>query len=198
MPGVSFSTMKAGRALLGIAGPRHDDEQIGEIGVSDISLRTVQHVSVGVETRRGLDAAGVGARLFLGQREGAGQLSGGQFRQVFPPLVLGAVPEDRLRRQAERRGEPRAVAGRGLGDRHCDQDLLLHGQPETAVFLRNGHPEKAIGAEFLDDLLGHAVRVVEPVLVRPQGVAGERLDAVQIGVEIGLRQGCVHGSRFLS
>ena len=51
--------------------------------------------------RARLHAAGVGARVGLGQAEAADQLAAGELRQILAPLLLRAVGVDRIHHQLD-------------------------------------------------------------------------------------------------
>ena len=96
-PGASFSTMKAE-----IESPvrANDDVGVGDAGVGDEALGTVDHPLVAVAPRRGAHRPRVRPRSGLGQRVGADPLPARPPRQVSLPLLGRAGQLDRQSRPA--------------------------------------------------------------------------------------------------
>ena len=81
---------------LGLVGDGDDRVDLGLAAVGDPLLGAVQDVVVAVELRRGLDAAGVAARVRLGEAEGREILAGRDVGKVFLLLLVASVEEDRV------------------------------------------------------------------------------------------------------
>ena len=131
----------------------------------------------------GLHAAGVGAVVGLGQAEAADDLAGGEPRQVFPPLLLGAVGVDREHHQRGLDAEGGAVAQIDPLDLARDQAIGDVAGAGAAILLGDGRAEQAEGAHLGHDLAVEAVLAergqhprLEPRLgVVARGVADEPL-----------------------
>ena len=165
-----------------VALAREDDRQIRDAAAGDEALRAIDHVFVAVAHRAGLDCAGVGAGVGLGQRERAEpQLAvvAGAERQEALALLLGADHRDRGRRQPADLGAQRdagAAPGELFGGDHRGDARLRGlpaqrhaGQPDfgrlgrhipgelvaLVILLRDG--AHLIGGEFMRRALHHAV-----------------------------------------
>src|SRR5450759_1362698 len=96
------------------ARPGEDDEEVGHCRVRDPGFAPADQeaVAVGVRARRA--RRGVGARLGLGQGEGAEQLPSGEARQVPAlPLFGSKLIQDELRQAVDRKRARERAAGDG-------------------------------------------------------------------------------------
>ena len=130
-------------------GDREDDQHAGRPAGGDELFRSAQHPVVAVAARAGLQRAGVGAGLRLGQREAADHLAARQGPEIALLLRLRAEAQDRQAGDGivdAHDGGARAVAGRDLLQRQRIGDLS---DIRAAEFLRYQHAEEAEFAHFL-------------------------------------------------
>ncbi len=122
---------------------REDDVEVGDAEVRDPVLGAVDDPLVAVAARGGDHAAGVGARLGLGQREGGRPLAARAARQEALLELVGAEQPDRERAELLHHQDQRG-RGAGLGDlldRHVEHQrpgagaavLLLERQAEQVL-----------------------------------------------------------------
>jgi hypothetical protein len=129
--------------------------------VGDELLGAVDHPAVVVELGARADVARVGARLGLGQAEGAELLARAEVGHQALLLLLGAEQVDRLR--AERgvrahRDRHGGVHARELLDRQRVGERVA---PSAAVFLRERDPHQPELPELGHDLVREALLAVE-------------------------------------
>ena len=171
-------------ARAGAARARHDQEHVGVRRVGDVALGAVQHIVRAVAHRRRREVGRVGAVVRLGQREGAGAAALRHRGQVFPLLRLRGEVEDRLAAKPDRGREAGAEHGRGPGEGEGEPHLLLLGEAEAPVFLRDRDGEEPHLANPPHKVLRHMPQLLHPLLVRDQFPARERLHLGQISLEI--------------
>ena len=121
---------------------RPDDEHVGDRRVADPGLRAVQAVAARDLFGPRFHAAGVGARVRLGQAEAADELATRQARQVFLPLRRVAIGVDRIHDERALHAHHRAVAGIDALDLARDQPVGDVAGVGAAEFLRQGHAEQ--------------------------------------------------------
>ena len=178
------------RCVVGTCQQGHAEGHVGS-GVGDERLPPVDRPPTVSGVRPGLDAAGVGAGVRLGQAEGAEGSPLGERPQ--PPLALRGVPEQVQRQRAD--GD---VCLQGRRHRLVGQPDLLHGRdepdrrhPDPAPFLWDQHAEQA-ECSHLPQQVGRAACLL-PRLWRPRGDLVPREIAAQPDQRtLGLAQGEVH------
>ncbi len=119
--GAAFDDETADHAIFGL-GPDHRD--IGDGGIGDPHLRTVEAETARLFHRACLHAAGVGTGIGLGEAEATDEFTAGEFGQIFLSLLLGAVGEDGM---------------------HHERILHAHGGTITRIDTFDFARDKAIG-----------------------------------------------------
>ena len=95
--------------------------------------------------------AGIGAGIRLGQAEAADEFARGELGQVFPALLLGAIGVDRIHDEGGLHAHHRAIAGIDPLDLARHEAVGDVGGAGAAIFLRQGHAEKAELAHLVED-----------------------------------------------
>src|SRR5260221_646487 len=169
----------AARALVLGVGARHHGEQ-GRLGrVGDEALGAVQRPAVPRPARRRLEAGGVGAGAGLGQGKGGDDLARGKPRQVFAPLLLGAVDDDALAADAVIGAVHGTEGRRGLAQLEQHLGFLAHAEAEPALGLGDGHAEQAEPAHLRDDRRRHRIGLGHLGLGRDEALAHEAGNGVE-------------------
>ena len=191
---VRLALLVAGRAVrddqvgdLVVARPRRDADDAGDVGarVGDELLGAVDHPVAVVAARAGADVAGVGARLGLGQPEGAELAPRGQVRHPLLLLLLGPEQVDRLRAQRgvrAHRDRHRGVHARELLDRDRVGERVA---PRAAVLLRERDAHQPQPAELLHDLVREALLVIQRLGDRRHLALGEVADGAADQLVVG-------------
>ena len=91
-------------------GLRPDDEDVGDRGVGDPHLRAGKAIAAGDLFGPRPHTAGIGAGIGLGEAEAADPFAGRELRQIFLPLLLGAVGMDRIHDEGRLDRHGRAIA----------------------------------------------------------------------------------------
>ena len=129
-------------------GDREHDVEVGDAEVGDPVLGAVDHPLVAVAARGGDHAAGVGAGLGLGQREGGRPLAARAARQDALLELVGAEQADRERAELLHHQDQRG-RGAGLGDL-LDRDVEhQRAGAGAAVLLLERQPEQVLLGEQL-------------------------------------------------
>ena len=157
---------------LGVGAGEHHDH-VGDGGVGDVALRTVEHPVGAVAPRRRREPGRVGARVGLGEPERRGHLAGGQTRQPRLLLLVGAPDEQHLPGDAVVGAEERTQ--RGCGPAQLERELRLLGErhAEPAVLLGDGEPVEPHLLAGGDDPLRDGVLGVDLLLDRHDLLAHE-------------------------
>ena len=162
-------------------GARHHREEVGLVGVGDEALGAVQDVVVAVADRRGS-----APRRCRSRRSGSVSAKRGDdlaarrcrgshfaFCASVPNITRPWLPMPTLVPKAERK------AGMVRPELDGDQALLLHGEAEAAVFLRDREAEQAQRpASRATTSVGHRVVLGDLGLQRPQPLGDEAADGV--------------------
>ena len=126
----------AGRRLR--VGAGEHDEHVGRRGVGDVALEAVDDPAALRRRRRRRQAAGVGARVWFGQRERRDHLAGGQPRQPLLALLVGPGQDEDLTGDPVVRAEQRPERRAGVAELDGHPHLLPDGQAQAAVLGREG------------------------------------------------------------
>ena len=177
---------------------RRDDEDLADAAVRDESLRAVQHVAVAAAHRGRARAAGVAARLGLGESEAAHDFARREQRHVAALLLRRAELHDRRRAERRVRGDRervRRVDLRQLVDHdHEAQDV----EPRAAELFGPRHAEQSELAHLADAFPGNLARRVVLGGDRRDLVAGELANHLA-GREVllGEVERIIHGAAFV-
>src|SRR5207249_5109457 len=149
---------------------------VGDVPVRDEHLRPVDDVVVAAALRGGADRGGVGARVGLGEAEGAELLAPDGGHEVVLLLLLGAEAEDRDAAEPhvreERRGKA-AVHARDL----LDQETAHHHVPTaSAVCFRIADAEVAEASELREEVAREGLRSLELLDARCERLLREAPD----------------------
>ena len=138
-----------------------DDVHIGERGVGDEHLRSVEGVPVGVRRGRGGARAGIGARAGFGQGESAQAAPGRHVMQVLVLLSLGSELEDRP--GGERGVRRHYDSGARARPRYLlDRDYVAHViRSGATLLLRVGHAHEVHLGQLRQELVRETVVAVE-------------------------------------
>ena len=172
-------------------GFRPDDKDIRDGRVRDPHLRAAEPISVGGLFGTGFHRAGVRAGIGFGQAETAYPLARGQFRQVFPALLLGPIGMDRMHHQRGLHAHHAAIAAVHPLDLARDQAIGDVRGRRAAVIFGQRHPQQAQCPHFAKDLaFGHLVFIgvqnpgQQPALREiAGGIADHALVVVQLVVQ---------------
>jgi hypothetical protein len=159
--GVDDERGDAARALVRLAhGEQHD--VLGHRAGGDPALLAVDDVAaIGLLHRAAAHGGGIGARLRLGQREGADFLALGDRAHVFLLLRFGAVGEDAVAEQRVVDRHDRRVRGVAGGDLDHGQHVGHRVHARAAVFGRDFDAHQAVLAQGADVLEGELAAAVE-------------------------------------
>ena len=138
-------------------GAGHDGEDVGLVGIGDVTLGAVEDVVIAVADGLGRQAGRVRAGFGLGQRETGDQVTRGDAGQPALFLRLGAEQDQRLRADADIRARDGAKGRGGLAKLERDEAFGLHVEGEAAILLRHGNAEQAERLHLVHDGLGHFV-----------------------------------------
>ena len=142
-------------------GLREDDIDLGERGVGDEDLRSVEDVLIPAQHRGAGACAGIGARGGLGQGEGAQAAAGRQVMEVPVVLSRGAELVDRPGGQGGVRRQDDAGA-RARPRQFLDRDDVAHLIRARATHLLwVGHAHEVQLRQLRHKLVGKAVITVE-------------------------------------
>ncbi len=145
---------EAADALVLGLGP--DDHDVGDGRVADPHLGAVQDIAAVDLARAAFHAAGIGAVIRLGQAEAADPFAGGELRQVFLPLRLGAEGMDRVHHQRALHAHGRAIAAVDAFDLAGDEAVADIADAGAAIAL-DGRPEESERAHLVHDLAVEAL-----------------------------------------
>ena len=152
---------------LGAVGRRHQLHEVRLVGAGDEALGAVDDVVIAVLHRGGAHAAGIGAGVRLGLREGDLLLAAQHRHQVFLAQLALEREQDVAHRRA---GDAFAARGQRDGARQLlgDDGALEQRQSGTAVFLRHLHHPDA-------EVLGALLQLAEEFRLDLLAFGGERL-----------------------
>jgi error-prone DNA polymerase len=157
---------------------REDHEVVCLGRVGDEGLGAVEHPLVALAQCRSLHCAGVGARVGLGQREGADPFAGRHPRQVLLLLRVVAETHDADAADARVHADEGAEPPRAAAEHLVHERLLQHRQADAAVCLRDAQAQQPEILGFLDQAVGNLIVLLD---VPPDGV-GAVLDEVPHGL----------------
>ena len=141
-------------------GSGEEEERARVMAVRDPLLRARDPPAVSVRSRRGPQRAGVGARLGLGQREGAEHLAARERRHESRALLVGPEAEDRERHRARVDGDGDSHPGIGAGQLLENEDVRQEVGAGAAVLLRDAGSHQAELGELAEELLRKAVLAI--------------------------------------
>ncbi len=186
----AFEDEAANAAAMRVAfRPHHHD--VGDRRVGDPHLAAVQPITAVDLGRTGAHAAGIAARIRLGQAETADPFAAGQFGQIFAALFLAAIGKDGVHHQARLDAHRAAIARIDRLDLARHQAIGDIAQACAAIVFRNRRPQHAERAEFGHDFpiepfveKGRADPRQQPLLrIGVRGVADHALLIGQLRVE---------------
>jgi hypothetical protein len=155
-------------AALVLPGPRDHQQGLGLVDPGDVVLGAVQDPVGAVLARRGGDAQGVRARVWLGDGEHHLDRAAGQAGQPGPALLVGAELGNHLGRDRGRHEQQEQRRARG-GDLLADQREFGQASPAPAVLLRYVDADEPGVPEGLPQLgAGAARRGPFGVIARPE------------------------------
>jgi nucleolar GTP-binding protein len=154
-------------------GLSEDNVGIGETGVGDEQLLTVQEILVAILGGGGLHADHVAARIWLCESEGAEALALQHIRQVSLVLVIRAVRGERPSGEAVVDARNYARGGAATGQFFDGDAIAHHIGSSAALFGGKIHAEKSEIGHFIDDVLVDGVVVVEATCVGHEASIGE-------------------------
>ena len=178
--GLDDERAHAPAGLLGV-GVRHgeDDQQVGDAGMADEALGTVEGVPAAVAGANcaGLRRGRIGTGCQFRERERDQLPAGGEVGQPRPLLVIGAREDDRQRRElldgedeAARRIDAAQLLDRDAGGQQVGTD--------AAVFLRKRQAEDVLPRKEVLDVVGEFRLLVDLGGARPDLLVGQRPDRV--------------------